>query len=103
MVVFLNGFHPKPKRGAKLLRSCLLSVCSLNANLMLGNDASIAFTPVGCALVGSKKPGLGSSGFVSSEGSKLAKRPFFSVGHPNQSQRKPNVRVRSPNLHSSVA
>src|SRR5262245_23543035 len=103
MVVFLNGFHPNPKRGAKLFRSCLFSVCLLKANLMVGSDASIAVTPVGCALVGSKKPGRGSSGSVNNDGSKLANRPFFSVGHPNQSQRRPNVRVRSPSLHSSVA
>src|SRR5262245_42063741 len=91
---FLNGAQENPTLGAKLSRSWPLRVCLLSALAIVGSELSIAAIPVVAALLGSKKPPRRSSGLDSSDGSKLAKRPFFSVGQPNQSQRKPRLSVK---------
>src|SRR5882672_4989755 len=103
MTVFplANGVQAKPKRGAKLLRSCPLSVWSLSARAIRSIELSIALKPVCWTFLGRMNPGLMSSVEVNREKSKLAIRPFFSVGQANQSQRSPRLRVNFlPAFHS---
>ena len=56
-------------------------------------DTHMTLNPVAVTLLGRMNPGLMSSVLVKREKSKLAIRPFFSVGQANKSHRRPRLSV----------